>query len=82
MANPGHEHWVATKKVMRYLKKTKDHMLVYRHVDDLQVIGFTNANLEGCLADRKSITGYIFMLVDGSISWKSSKQSLIVSSTM
>ena len=31
-SNPGHDHWVASKKVMRYLKRTKDYMLIYKHV--------------------------------------------------
>lgn len=82
LANPSHEHWVAAKKVMRYMKKTKNRMLVYKHVDDLQVVGFTDADLGGCPDDRKSTTGYIFMLAGGAISWKSSKQSLVASSTM
>ena len=34
-SNPGHDHWVAAKKVMRYLKRTKDYMLIYKHVQDL-----------------------------------------------
>jgi len=29
-SNPGMEHWKAAKKVMRYLKGTKDYMLMYR----------------------------------------------------
>ena len=68
LANPGNEHWVAAKKVMRYLQKTKDHMLVYREVDDLQVIGYADADLDGCTYDRKSTTGFIFTLASGVIS--------------
>ncbi|RVX15039.1 Retrovirus-related Pol polyprotein from transposon TNT 1-94 [Vitis vinifera] len=36
LSNPGHDHWVAAKKVMRYLQRTKDFMLVYRRVDNLE----------------------------------------------
>ena len=39
-SNPGHDHWVAAKKVMRYLKRTKDYMLIYKHVQDLQLVGY------------------------------------------
>ena len=28
-SNLGYDHWVAAKKVMRYLKRTKDYMLIY-----------------------------------------------------
>ena len=65
LANPGNEHWVAAKKVLRYLQKTKDHMLVYREVDDLQVIGYADADLAGCTYDRKSTIGFIFTLAGG-----------------
>ncbi|RVW22815.1 Retrovirus-related Pol polyprotein from transposon TNT 1-94 [Vitis vinifera] len=77
LSNPGHDHWVAAKKVMRYLQRTKDFMLVYRKVDNLEVVGYSDSDFGGCSDDRKSTLGYIFMLAGGAISWKSAKQSLI-----
>ncbi|XP_061346288.1 secreted RxLR effector protein 161-like [Gastrolobium bilobum] len=82
LSNAGHDHWVAAKKVMRYLQRTKDFMLVYKRVEDLKVIGYSDADFTGCSDDRKSTSGYIFMLAGGAISWKSTKQTLITSSTM
>ena len=82
LSNPGHDHWVAAKKVMRYLQRTKDFMLIYKRVDNLEVVGYSNFDFGGCSDDRKSTSGYIFMLVGGAISWKSVKHSLISSSTM
>ncbi|XP_034703434.1 secreted RxLR effector protein 161-like [Vitis riparia] len=82
LSNPGHDHWVATKKVMRYLQRTKDFMLVYRRVDNLEVVGYSDSDFGGCFNDRKSTSGYIFVLAGGAISWKIVKQSLIASSTM
>ena len=38
-SNPGLDHWKATKKVLRYLQGTKDHMLTYRRSYHLEVIG-------------------------------------------
>ena len=57
-------------------------MLKYRRVDDLEIIGYTDSDLAGCLDDMKSTSGYIFMLVGGAISWKSKKQTLVAYSTM
>ena len=82
LSNPGHDHWVATKKVMRYLQRTKDFMLVYRRVDNLEVVGYLDSDFGGCSDDRKSTSRYIFMLAGGAISWKSIKHSLIASLTM
>lgn len=81
LSNPRHAHWVAAKKVMRCLQKTKGHMLVYREVDGLNVIGYSNADFAGCPNDEKSTFGYVSMLAGGAISWKSVKQTLTASST-
>ena len=69
-------------KVMRYLQRTKEYMLTYRRVDNLEIEGYTDSDLGGCPDDRKSTSGYIFMLGGGAISWKSKKQTLVASSTM
>ncbi|WJZ88161.1 hypothetical protein VitviT2T_007490 [Vitis vinifera] len=81
LSNLGHDHWVAAK-VMTYLQRTKDFMLVYKRVDNLEVVGYSNSDFGGCPDDRKSSLGYIFMLTGGAISWKSVKHNLITSSTM
>ena len=57
-------------------------MLTYRRSDQLEVIGYSDADFANCLDSRKSTSGFVFMLVGGAISWKSAKQSLIASSTM
>jgi len=38
-------------------------MLTYRRLDQLQLIGCTNSEFVGCINNRKSILGYIFMIV-------------------
>ena len=48
-------------------------MLVYRRVDNLEVVGYSDSDFGGCSDDRKSTSGYIFMLAGGAISWKSVK---------
>ena len=44
-SNPGLEHWKAAKKVMRYLKGTRDYKLTYRWFDHLDVVGYSNFDL-------------------------------------
>ncbi|KAH9735468.1 Integrase catalytic domain-containing protein [Citrus sinensis] len=82
LSNPGYEHWKAAKKVLRYLQATKDFVLTYQQSDYLNIVGYSDANFTGCLEDKKSTSGYIFMMAGGAISWKSVKQTLIASSTM
>ena len=55
---------------------------MYRRVDNLEVAGYTNSDLGGCSDDRRSNSGYIFMMAKGAISWKSKKQTLIPSSIL
>ncbi|CAL9098155.1 unnamed protein product [Musa textilis] len=81
-SNPGMDHWRAAKKVMRYLQGNKDYMLMYRHTDNFDVIGYSNSDFAGCVDSRKSTSGYIFMMAGGAISWRSVKQTLTATSTM
>ena len=82
LSNAGLDHWKAAKRGLRYLKRTKDHMLTYRRSDKLEVIGYTDSDFGGCQDSMKSTSGYIYMLAGGAVSWKSAKQSLVASSTM
>ncbi|XP_068483165.1 secreted RxLR effector protein 161-like [Phaseolus vulgaris] len=53
-----------------------------RRSNHLEVIGYSNSDYAGSVDTRKFTFGYLFLLVEGAISWKSAKQSVIVSSTM
>ena len=57
-------------------------MLTYQCTSLLDVVGFCDVNFTGCINDKKSTTGYIFMMAGGAVSWKSVKQTLTTSSTM
>ena len=81
-SDPSLDHWKAAKKVMRYLQGTKDYKLIYRYTDQLKVIGYLDLDFAGCVDVRKSTLGYIFLLFGGAISWRSTKQKLVASSTM
>ncbi|KAE8665748.1 hypothetical protein F3Y22_tig00112530pilonHSYRG00240 [Hibiscus syriacus] len=81
-SNPILVHWRAAKKALRYLQGTKDHMLTYRKTSNLKVVGYSDSDYAGCSDTRKFTFGYVFLLVDGDVSWKSGKQSVIATSTM
>ena len=61
------------KKFLKYLHDTKDLMLTYRRIDTLEVVDFSDSDYVGCEDDKKSTLGYIFMMVEGVILWKSVK---------
>ena len=57
-------------------------MLTYRKSDALKIVGYSDADLAGCKDTRRSMSGYIFILAGGAISWRSLKQTIVASSTM
>ena len=73
LSDPNQSHWKMAKKVLRYLQGIKDFMLTYRHTDTLEEVCFSDFNYTGCMDDKKSTFGYIFMMVEGAVSWKSVK---------
>nr|XP_043611883.1 protein ENHANCED DISEASE RESISTANCE 2-like [Erigeron canadensis] len=82
LSNPGLAHWKAAKKVLRYMQGTKDYKLTFRRSDDLEVVGYSDSDFAKSKEDKKSTSGYIFMLAGGPISWWSHKQKLTATSTM
>jgi len=48
-------------------------MLTYRRFDILDVVGYSDANFAGCSDDRRSTSGYTFMMAGGAVLWKSVK---------
>ena len=59
MSNPRASHWKATKRVMRYLKRTKDFMFTYRRSDSLEIIRYSNSGFAGCKDSKQTTSGYV-----------------------
>ena len=79
-SDPGEEHWIAVKHILKYLRRTRDYMLVYQD-ESLVPIGYIDFDFQSDIEFRKSTSGYVFTLGGGAISWKSVKQSSIADST-
>ncbi|XP_062087593.1 secreted RxLR effector protein 161-like, partial [Humulus lupulus] len=80
-SNPGRQHWAAVKHILKYLRRTKDYMLVYSG-GSLDPIGYTDSDFQTDVDDRKSTSGMVFTLGGGAVIWRSVKQSAISDSTM
>ena len=66
------EYWTAVKCILKYLRRTKDMLLVYRE-GDLHVDEFTYSNFQYNNDDIKSTSGFVFICNEGAVSWKSFK---------
>lgn len=73
-------HWKAAKRILRYLKGTINHRLVYEK-SGLNVRGYVDADWASCEIDRKSYTGYVFKIGNCVISWESRKQKTVALSS-
>ncbi|KAI5317134.1 hypothetical protein L3X38_036841 [Prunus dulcis] len=81
-SDPGIAHWKAAKKVLRYVQRTKGHMLVYKRTDSLELVGYTYSDFAGCKDTSQSTSSFVFMMGEGAVAWKSAKQPSIATSTM
>src|SRR5208282_831251 len=79
MSNPSPHHMQAAKRVLRYIKGTRDLKLHLgnRENDGIMLTRFSNANWGNDAETRRSTTGYLFYLCDGLISWTSKKQPTV-----
>ncbi|GKA08478.1 retrotransposon protein, putative, ty1-copia subclass [Tanacetum coccineum] len=81
--NPGELHWTTVKNILKYLRNTKDMFLVYEGdmKRELRVSCYTDAGYLTDADDLKSQTGYVFVLNEGAVDWKSAKQSIFATSS-
>ena len=81
-ADPCPTHWQALKRVLRYLKATETHGLQFSSCGSAKLLGYSDADWAGDIESRRSTSGYVFMLNNGCVSWRSKKQrSVALSST-
>ena len=77
MKNPTELHLQVAKRVLRYLKGTTEYGIFYNKGGDDELVAYTDSNHVGDLNDRKSTSGYVFLLSSGAVSWSSRKQLVI-----
>ena len=52
---------------MRYLQRTKDFVLVYRKLDQLEIIGYSDSDFAGCQDSSRSTLDYVDLLAGDAI---------------
>jgi len=78
MSNPGKAHWEAVKWILRYLRGSTRHGLLFdaQTMKAKSLLGYVDADHGGDLDKRKSTTEYAFTLTGGCISWRSTLQKV------
>jgi hypothetical protein len=78
--NPGRAHWEAAKRVLRYLKGTRDLRMTYGGDNSEGLVGYADA--DGSMnEDRRAVSGYALIINGGAVSWSSKRQEIVVLST-
>jgi len=82
MSNSGKMHWEAVKYILRYMKGTPDHVLVFGgRYRDFSVVGFCDSDYAGDRDRRKSTSRYVFTVGGTMISWRARLQTIVALST-
>jgi hypothetical protein len=84
-SKPSDQHWLAVKRIFRYLRGTTHRGLTYRGTGPINqgptLLGYCDSDYAEDKADRRSITGYAFLLSGAAISWASRKQATVAHSS-
>lgn len=67
-------HWIAVKRILRYLKYTIKLGLKMCRSSSLLVSAFFDADWTGCVDDRRSTGGFAVFLGSNLVSWSARKQ--------
>ncbi|GKD23889.1 retrotransposon protein, putative, ty1-copia subclass [Tanacetum coccineum] len=73
--NPSEFHWTIVNVILKYLRNTKDMVLVYgaKPEAELKVSCYADASFQTDKDDTKSQTRYVFVHNGGAMDWKSAK---------
>ena len=83
-STPTTEHLSAATYTLRYLRHMANLAIQYYSSDSEATIpaGYTDSDIAEDPDDRKSTSGYVFMLAGGAITWCARKQPLVAFSTV
>lgn len=75
--NPSSEHFNAIDQILRYLAGSRERGITFGGEKELKLVGYSDSDWAGDHADRKSTSGFVFMLNGGPISYASKKQAVV-----
>jgi hypothetical protein len=75
-------HWLQVKRIFRYLRGTVNLGLTLGGLPEtFKLVGYADANYLSSESMQKSLSGYVFKLGIGAISWSSKKQDIVADSS-
>ena len=80
MNNPGKEHWMVVKWILKYLRDTTNQASCFGG-SNIALQGYVDADMVGDRDNRRSTTGYVFTVGGIVVNWVSKVQSVVSLST-
>jgi len=79
--NPGLKHWRALQRLLRYVGGTELFGIKYgatRSSAQLNIVGYCDSDWGSDSDDRRSTTGYLFVINGAAVAWQARKQPSVV----
>lgn len=73
LQSPRQKHWDAATRLVRYLKGSPGQGILLSSRNDLKLSVYCDSDWAACPLTRRSLSGYIVMLGNSLISWKTKK---------
>ncbi|XP_058089391.1 secreted RxLR effector protein 161-like [Magnolia sinica] len=79
---PTELHLHAAKRALRYLRGTTNFGIFYMKGGSETLVAYADSEYTGDLEDKKSTSGYVFLMSSGAVSWSSKKYPIVTLSTV
>ncbi|KAJ0836346.1 putative RNA-directed DNA polymerase [Helianthus annuus] len=74
---PTEHHFQLVKRILRYIKGTISHGLVFQQSKHTTLLGYSDADWARCIETRRSTYGYSIFLGGNLVSWSAKKQPTV-----
>lgn len=74
-------HLMAVKRILRYVQGTVSLGIQYKRDGEEKLVGYVDSDYAGYEDDRRSTSGYTFLIGKGAVSLSSKKQPIVTIST-
>ncbi|KAF5819693.1 putative RNA-directed DNA polymerase [Helianthus annuus] len=81
MHQPQASHMEAVLRIVRYLKGTAGHGILFKSNGHLEIQAYTDADWAGDKGTRRSTSGYFTMVGGNLVTWRSKKQKVVALSS-
>jgi len=76
MHQPRETHWLATMRILTYIKSCPGKGLVYRKHGHIRISGYSDSKYAGDREDRKSTTIYCTFVEGNLVTWRNKKKKM------